>query len=159
MQLEELKESLEKDISKSLVSANVILRRFHVIDEMARDTILCTDNTYFPFYYHLGKYIEPESLLEIGFGTGLVSGTFMSTCSSVRQLYAFDKDSSWRLGRTNVLNVNPNLSKYNFTMSLGNFKSIVSDISKQQWNLIFMNEIMEYDALRRPPGGPERRLP
>jgi hypothetical protein len=151
MQLKELKERINEDLQKGLMPANIILRQFCMFDESARESIVCVDSSYFPFYYHLGKYIQPESLIEIGLGIGLVSGSFMSTCKSVKRFLGFNspkKENSWRIGRLNVLNVNSKLQETDCRFALGNFKNIVSEISKKEWDLVLMNEVMDYDSYR-----------
>jgi hypothetical protein len=150
MQLEELKRLVETDISKSLMPAHVLLQRFNMLDDGARENVMCVDPTYFPFYYHLGKHIKPKRMIEVGFGLGLISGSFISSCETVEEFFAFqsEKDEhTWRTGRTNILNINLNL-KNNFKIGVGNFKKHAFYISSKKWDLVLMNETMSYDDYR-----------
>ena len=146
----ELKQLIENDISKFLMPPRVLLTKFHMLDDAARETVVCSDPTYFPFYYHLGKYIKPKNIIQIGFGLGLVAGSFMSSCDTIEEFFGIhtpnETNYTWRTGRTNVLSVNPKL-KSNFKIAVGDFKDYEHLVSKK-WDLVLINDHMEYDKYR-----------
>lgn len=102
----ELKKSLDLHLQRQLVSGKVILDRFCVIDETSRRSPAYLDPNFSGFYYHLSKYVQPDSVLEIGFDLGLLSGSFMLACPSVRRFLGFRESrnefASTRLGRRNI---------------------------------------------------------
>ena len=83
MELSDLKEQLEKDLNRGVVSPQVLLDRFIMIDEDFRHAPAYVDTHNYPFYYHLGKLIKPKRLLEVGFGVGLATGCLFRSCKSV----------------------------------------------------------------------------
>lgn len=154
MQIKELQKLIESDLSKGLMIPRVLLQKFHLFDEAARDSVLCMDSTHFPFYYHLGKYVKPKSMLEIGSGLGLHSGCFMASCKTVERFYGVHlvhKENSWRLARSNILLANENLRvgpPGKFTMSISGFKMVAPKCIEEKWDMVFLNEAFEYDEYR-----------
>ena len=150
MNLRELKKLVNTDLSKYLITTQVLLGKFNMLDDAARNTVVCSDQSYFPFYYHLGKYIKPKNMVEIGFGVGLNSGCFMSSCETVEELFVTQpvmETEVWRVGRTNILKVNQKL-RNNLKVAIGDFKDYEAYISSQKWDLIFLNIPMKYDEYR-----------
>lgn len=101
---EELKIKVEKDLNLQAVSASVLLSKFRMIDENSRNSSQYCCPFYFPFYYHLGKYIEPKTMLEIGFTLGLSSCSFLLSCKTVNKFCAVNQEIN-RIGKTNVKQV------------------------------------------------------
>ena len=66
-----------------------IFKKVEKVVKNEKDVFLFADPKYFPFFYHLGKKVQPRKLLEIGFGLGLVSGCFLQGCKSVQEFTAF----------------------------------------------------------------------
>ena len=148
MTLEELKKTLESDIAKCLMSPQILLRKFNMLEEAARDAFISLDPTYFPFYYHLGKYLKPKNMVEIGFGLGINSGCFMSSCETVKEFFAFEGNTdgyAWRMGRNNILKINP---KMKFELGIGDFREFIPNISAKKWDLVLFNIPMAYDEYR-----------
>ena len=145
----ELKELVEKDLSKNLVGANILLDRFKVIDDNSRKTAVYNDPRYAPFYYHLGKYVKPKKLVEFGFGLGFISGSFLTSCKSVERFVGFqptpDEFYSPTLGKANIKRVYK-----------GNFESYVGGIFDKRLDVILgagadfviMNEETTYENHR-----------
>ena len=104
--LKDFKPLLEADLSRQLVGGKFILDRFCVIDEDSRRSPAYVDPNFAGFYYHLGKYIQPTRLLEIGFDLGLLSASLMISCKSVKKFIGFRESGktfmSPRLGHKNV---------------------------------------------------------
>lgn len=154
MSPKELQKLIEADLSKGLMLPQMLLRQFHLFDENARESVICNDPTHFPFYYHLGKYITPKNMVEIGSGLGLHSGCFMASCKTVERFYGVHlvhKENSWRLARSNILLANEHLRfglPGKFTMSISGFKMVAPKCMEEKWDLVFLNEAMGYDEYR-----------
>ena len=97
---------LNADLLSKKVSGRILLDRFRVIDEDSRKTAPYLSDNYATTYYHLGKYIEPKSVVEIGFDLGLLSACFLTSCKSVENFLGFKEASkdfaSIRLGKKNI---------------------------------------------------------
>lgn len=104
-----LESTVSTDIVSKKISGKYLLDRFCVIDDDSRKSAAYLDPRYAPTYYHLGKYIEPISMLEIGFDLGLLSASFMISCKSVENFVGFKQVSEeyvpLRLGKRNVKSV------------------------------------------------------
>ena len=105
-----LKQELEVELNKiAVVTPKVLTRRFCFLYETSQLTQAFADNTYFPFFYYLGKKTQPKRLLEMGFGLGFISGSFLQGCKTVEEFVAYQRETeefySRRLGRKNILNV------------------------------------------------------
>lgn len=109
MDLIELKQQLETDLGKKLIRPPALLSRFRVIEEGSRKSPAYIDDMHFPFYYHLGKYITPKSLLEWGLELGFRSGCFLQSCQTVEYLQAFENSKkdyfAGRLAAKNIRDV------------------------------------------------------
>lgn len=145
--LHELKSRLDHDLEGQTVSGRTILDRLRVIDEESRKTAAYLDHRYAPFYYHLGKYIRPKSLMEIGFTLGLLSCSFLTSCKTVEEFCGFKEPSQdflpLRLGRANVRLV----FKGNASFHVGNpYDQHLSHIfSPNSWDCIILNDETVYD--------------
>ena len=145
--LNELKENVEKDLKKQIISSKVLLDKFCLIDEDSRKTAAYLDPNYSCFYYHLGKYIAPESLCEFGFDLGLLSACFLTSCKSVNRFFGYKKISeefsSMRLGRLNIKLV----LKKEKSFYTGNLfdQEFIDIFSPNSWDLVILNCEDNYD--------------
>lgn len=109
IEMSNLKSKLDDDLKKQIVSGKILLDRFQMIDESSRKSPSYADPNYAGFYYHLGKYIQPESLMEIGFDLGLFPACFLTSCKSVRKFVGFREEDqnffSFRIGSKNIKKV------------------------------------------------------
>lgn len=143
----ELQSKINLELKSQSVSGRVLLDRFRVIDENSRKTAAYLDPTYSGFYYYLGKHIFPESVMEIGFTLGLLSGTFFTSCKTAKNFFGFKENSSdyssHRIGKSNIkLQFKKNANFY-----LGNLydKEFFDIFSPNSWDLIIINEETIYD--------------
>lgn len=149
MQLQEIKETLQPQLNKQLISPRILLSKFRLIDERSRETGAYQDPLFTPFYYHLGKVVAPKSLLEIGFRLGLLSGCFLKGCNTVENFLAFqahdDVFYSPRLASANIRDV----YKGEFYTHVGklNDESFVEKL-KSNFDLVLVNEQLSYDQQR-----------
>lgn len=101
-----LKKSLDNELSLQKICGKVILDRFCLIDESSRKSPAYIDPNYSGFYYHLGKFLKPSSMMEIGFDLGLLSGSFLTSCKTVNKFFGLRESTneyvSMRLGKQNI---------------------------------------------------------
>lgn len=109
---------IETALDKNLLSSRQLLSRFSLIDERARNSSVYLAPDYFPFYFHLGRRVQPKSVFESEFGLGLHSGLFFMSCSTVQEFFAFhpkrDVYYSTRLGVKNIKSVYKNTLKTHY---------------------------------------------
>jgi hypothetical protein len=148
--LVKLKESLDEDLRKQIVSSQALLSRFCLIEESSRLSTQYQDPTYFPFYYYLGKYIDPKNVLEIGFDLGLASGSLFKSCKVTENFLAFQQDEggfySPHLGYRNLrLNYNKSFACY-----YGQVEDLVfqEKLAENKWQLVLFNVALPYDKYR-----------
>lgn len=147
MELETLKNLLDKDLSLLTLSGRSILDRFRVVDDKSRKTAPYLDHRYAPFYYYLGKHIQPKNVMEIGFNLGLLSGSFLISCKTVKNFFGFKLISNnfipTRLGKSNIKMV----FKGNKKFFEGNLyeNDFFDEFGKNLWDLIIINDENVYD--------------
>jgi len=111
--MESLAKELESDINKAIpLPPNILMSRFCFLSESSKFAQILSDYKYFPFYYYLGKRIQPKRLLEVGFGLGLVSGCFLQGNKTVEEFTAYQHPKSefysFLLARRNIFSVYKN---------------------------------------------------
>ena len=150
MDAEELKDKLEYELDRRLISARTLLSGFRVIDEGSRRSFAYLDDRYVPFYYHLGKYIQPKFLLKIGFNLGLLSGSFLKSCKTVEWLQGFQEKSdeyfSPRLGMANIRDIYPNPKP--LFVHVGDLLDEQWSLRDKKWDLVIVNVETTHDKLR-----------
>ena|SRR5215831_11121055 len=147
MTLSELKSKLDERLAKPF-SARVLLDNMRLINETSRKTSAYTDPLYIPFYYHLGHFIEPKSILEIGFRLGLFSACFLKSCQTVERVLGFQERSgeyySSRLGRANILQNARGIAVQAHVGSVDD-EDFLLRLHGNRWDLCFINEETGYD--------------
>lgn len=145
--IHEIEPKLINDLEHGAISGRNILDRFRVIDENSRKTAPYLDHKYAPFYYHLGKYVKPKSVVEIGFDLGLLSCSFFTSCKSSEEFFGYREISptyaSIRLGKANInLRFKGHADYYVGKMLDDEFIRIFSN---KKWDLIIVNDETHYD--------------
>ena len=147
-------DSIQKEIKellrKQLVNGKILLQDCKLVDENSRRSPAYSDPLYVPFYYHLGKFINPKNVLSLSFSLGLLEKCFFMSCKSTEYLLAFHQFDekvyfSPRMGFYNI-----RLSyKGDFDFFEGNMKNddFHEKISQKKWDLIFINEENNYDYI------------
>ena len=114
--LDQIKKSVEKDLNLQIISGRCLLDRLCVINENSRKTSAYLDHKYAPFYYHLGKHLNPNSFLEIGFNIGLLGSCFLTSCKTVKKFFGFkEKNEEFiptRIGKINIKKFVKNIEIY-----------------------------------------------
>ena len=150
MDLLEIRDKVDHDMRKAVVSSRILCNRSRLLDEGSRKSAAFADDTYIPFYYHLGKCITPKTLFRYGFGIGLFLGSFLQGCHSVERVFAFREGavedwSAARLGGKNLRDV--------YKRGLEIYVGSLSDQPVQErltlgWDMILVETEMAYDDLR-----------
>jgi hypothetical protein len=145
--LEDIRDKLEDDLQKQVVSSRVLLDRLRLIDEDSRKTAAYLDPNYAGFYYHLGKYIKPQNVIEFGFNLGLLTGCLFASCKTVKTFLALNKTKedfiASRIGRSNIKLRFKGKSIY-YCGSLFD-RDFDKHVSKKSWDLIIINDEAGYD--------------
>ena len=145
--LKYLKSKIETDLNSEIISGRTLLDSLRVIDESSRKTASYVDHRFSPFYYYLGKYMKPQSMIEIGFDLGLLSSCFLKSCKTVQKFVGFKEKTteyaSNRLGKSNIKQNFKNEKKY----FLGNLydEDFLNCISATHFDLAIINEETKYD--------------
>jgi len=151
MDINNLKTQIDEVFKKELVSSRILLNSFRLIDESSRKAASYQDNRYTPFYYHLGKFVQPKHLVEIGFKVGLVSGCFLKSCKSVENFLTFQEKNndyySSRLARHNIKDVFK--GKFGFYHGQVSDEEFLAEYTKEEWDLILVNQEIPYDEQRQ----------
>jgi hypothetical protein len=148
MEIIDFKKQLENSFNKQTISSRVLLSSFRLIHETSKKTGAFQDNRYTPFYYHLGKFVEPKNIMEVGFYIGLLSGSFLKSCNSVQRFLAFqpkmDGYYSSRLGSANIRDS----YKGEFEFYQGNLTDEKLFANTQELDMVIVNEEVNYDEHR-----------
>lgn len=83
---------IRRQIDQSLITTDKLLAGAKFIDESSKECGEYLDSRYFPFYYHLGKQIEPKTVCQIGSKIGLVGACFLRSCKTVESWLAMDHE-------------------------------------------------------------------
>lgn len=145
--LDLLKSKIDADLQAKRISGRALLDRFSVIDNDSRKTAPYLDHRYAVFYYHLGKYVKPLSVLEFGFTLGLLSCSFLSSCKTPKHFLGFKEIGPdyvpIRLGKRNIrLVFKEDANFYVGKLHDPEFEDIFSPNS---WDLIILNIETVYD--------------
>lgn len=144
--MKELKQELDASLARQLVGSH-IMSHFCTIDVESKLAGSFHDPRYVPFYYYLGKYIQPKTIAELGFRIGLFSGAFFKSCDTVEYLLAFqrktDKYYSPRVGFKNIKrDYKGPVDFYYGNISDDEF---ISKLDTRSWDLVLINEEVNYD--------------
>lgn len=145
--LKTLADTLNASLDGQTMSGRALLDRFRLIDEDSRKTAAYLDHRYAPFYYHLGKHVAPQSIVEIGFTLGLLSASFLTSCKTVKRYLGYKSSIpefvSTRIGKANIkLTFKGEANFY-----IGNLfdQEFLDIFSPNSWDLVILNDETVYD--------------
>ena len=147
MDIEDIYKEVSDSLNKSLISSKILLDRLKFIDESSRNASSYHDKKFVPFYYHLGKVIQPENMLELGFNLGLLSSCFLKSCKTVVNYLGFQEvKTTYFSPRLGVSNIKFNYKKY-LDYYIGNvFDPLFSEkVSEKLWDFVIINEEEGFD--------------
>lgn len=129
------------EVKKGNMPPDRLLSKLKRSLENVGDVIL-SDPEYLPFYYYLGQFIEPKSILEINPNSGLISSVFLIGNKSVKEYAAFqwDKDGLYddRIAVSNL--------KKSFKGDMWFDQNSQFDFKiKKEFDLVLINEQKSYD--------------
>ena len=138
---------MNSELDAGTVSGRVILDRLRLIDEDSRKTAPYLDHRYAPFYYHLGKHIDPLSVMEVGFGLGLLSASFFTSCKSAKRFFGYRESSldfaPIRIGKSNISLRFKGEAKF-YIGSIFD-QEFIDIFSPNSWDLVILNDETVYD--------------
>lgn len=131
-----------------LVGGKVLLQDCKLVDENSRKSPAYSDPLYAPFYYHLGKFLCPKSVLTLGFTLGLLERCFFESCKTVERFAVL------RVPDPGVY-YSPRMGLYNVGRSYkgpveyheGSLRedSGTSAVSSGRWGVVFVFEETRFD--------------
>lgn len=132
MDLQVIKSALEKDLDKSLISSNVLYNDCLFVSESSKKAPAFLDSRYLPLYYHLGKYIKPLTILEVGVGLALQSTALLKTSKSVVKYIGINSSKT-----------DEPYAQYNLRKNFGGEIEFSKEI-KGHWDLALVNDFSPY---------------
>jgi len=141
----ELIRQVNEKLEAGFIPASAILAKFQL---GLNPPYYLTDPTYLPFYLYLGQFVNPINLLEVGFESGLVSGSFLLSCKSVENFLGFQQVGdkvhySTRFGQHNLALCYRKNSYIHFgSLSDSDF---ITALSFKKWDLVLINSEYTYD--------------
>lgn len=141
---------LENDLKKSLVTTKVLTSNFKFIDEASKKSHAYNDNLYIPFYYHIGKYLKPTTMLEVGVDLGFISSCFFKSCKTVDYYLGFQskkEEVNWDKSLY-LSNIKKNYKKQ-LDVYYGDFldKSFLDIVENKKFDIAIININDSFDKL------------
>lgn len=107
--LDEVESQISYRMLKQLMSPRTLLGGMRLIDESSRLSGQYQDPNYLPFYFHLGRVINPARIACVGFDLGLQLSCLLKGCSSPKLAFCLQGPSgdfySPRLALSNIRSV------------------------------------------------------
>lgn len=144
---DQIRASVQPLLDTGAISGRLLLDRMRVLDESSRKTAAYADHRYAPFYYHLGKFLKAESMVEVGFNLGLLSACFLKSCKTLKKYVGFqERRQEYYSPRLGTLNVKANY-KGEFHIHVGNFTDteFTEKISPNSLDLVILNDEVGFD--------------
>lgn len=142
MKIENLKEKLENKLKFQTVSSNVLLSKCRLIDETSRKSGQYQDPFYFPLYYHLSKFVQPKSIMQIGLYLGFPLCCFLQGSESVDRIFCFqNKDGNFYSEKLAISNIKDVRKSININYYYGSiFDREFQKYAEIMYDLILVNE-------------------
>lgn len=145
--MKDFKKLLEDDLNKQYVSPKILLSKLRLIEEESRKSPQYQDHFYLPFYYHLGKYIEPKKILQIGLNLGLEICCFLQSNNSTEDFYGFqNKDNNFYSERIAISNIKSTKKiKINYYYGQIYDQKFLDDLNN--FDMVIINEKSNFDQI------------
>lgn len=150
MSLEDIYKEINKKLNKQLMSPRILLDRLRLIDEDSRKSSQYQDPNYLPFYYYLSRFINPKSILNVGFYLGLPCCCFLQGSDSAEKMLGFQRVNklfySPRLALSNIKDIKR--KKIEIDFYYGNMVDLeFQNKLTQKFDLIMLTEDMTNDQI------------
>lgn len=87
MSFDDIGSQVSDRMRKQLMSPRTLLGGMRLIDESSRSSSQYQDPNYLPFYFHVGRVVDPGAIICVGLDLGLQLSCLLKGCSSPK--YAF----------------------------------------------------------------------
>jgi hypothetical protein len=108
-QFDELQSDISERVRKQLMSPRTLLGGMRLIDESSRLSSQYQDPNYLPFYFHVGRVLDPKRVVCVGLDLGLQVSCLLKGCSGPESSFCVQPPSegfySPRLALSNVKSV------------------------------------------------------
>lgn len=140
---------LNKKLSIQLVSSRILLDKLRLFDENSRKTSQYQDPSYLPFYFYLSKFINPNSILQIGINLGLEICCFLQGNKKVNKYFGFQNSSeeyySERLALSNIKDISKKIEIQYYYGKIYDKKFLEKN---DKFDLVFINEKSNFDQIK-----------
>lgn len=133
---------IQRQIDSGIINSPLLLSGSKLLLESNRQSADYLDKNYFPFYYHLGKQIEPKHVLQIGTKLGLVGFCFLKSCKSVDSWTFFDKQDNVT---SNIVSANLKFNKQIKTSYYPLNEQSFKKVSDEKFDVCFLSENFNSD--------------
>lgn len=130
MSLKDFSKDLDKKLKLQLISSRVLLDKLRLVDESSRKSGQYQDPLYLPFYFHMGKFMNPKAVLQIGLNLGLEFCCFLQGNKTPNYFFAFQNNDG---------------NFYSERLAFSNIK----DISKKVKTQFYYGSILDEDFLSK----------
>lgn len=92
--LDEAADEIKSRLSRGIISARTVLGRMSLVDEESAMGPSYHDPAYFPYYFHLGRVVDPGRLFCVGLDLGLQTGCALQGCAAPESMFAVQRPAS-----------------------------------------------------------------
>lgn len=107
--LEDAAGEIESRLSKGTISSRTVIGRMSLVNQDSSFGPSYQDPYYFPYYFHVGRVLNPARLLCVGLDLGLQAGCVLQGCEQPESIYAIqpppDHPYSPRIAVANIKKV------------------------------------------------------
>lgn len=140
---------LSRKIKNQLISSKILLDKLRLVDEDSRKSSQYQDPTYLPFYFHLAKFINPRSILQIGLNLGLEICCFLQGNKDVDSFFGFqNSDDDFYSERLALSNIKDITKKINLDYYYGKTHDSKFLQKTKNFDLIIITEKTKFDEIR-----------
>ena len=145
--MKDLVEKVRTSFKSSALSAQCLLAKFKYLPPDVTNRTFFYDPKYYPFYFHLGRHVTAENVLDMSLAGGLPLSCFLLGKTGTENVLAFQRQSvdfySPRMATHNVRAVyRRRLSAHVGAMDDVTFQK---KLQSYDWNAVLMTERLPYD--------------
>ncbi len=151
LDLHDLKAKIELKLRKGHITSRVLLGRSRFMDEASIQSSPFNDSSLFPFYYHLGKYLCPEQVVEFGTGLGLRAACLVQGYNLKRYLGFQVLTEGFYSTRLTYANIHDHTTgKVEICkVKFGDVNTYTERLKDKCWDLAIIAEECDYDNQMR----------